>query len=67
MRNIVQMAYLTGMRQREIINLKWDSVDLSLGFVRLSASSTKTKTARLVKLVPDVVKMLEGIYRPIRD
>ena len=56
MRNIILMAYMTGMRQREIIDLQWDSVDLKRGFIRLKASETKTRTARLVKLVPEVIE-----------
>jgi len=63
MRNIILMAYMTGMRQREIIGLQWDSVDLKRGFIRLKASETKTRTARLVKLVPEVIEMLVGIRR----
>jgi len=43
--------------------LTWDSVDLERGFVRLKAKHTKTRTSRIVKLLPHVVKMLSEIPR----
>ena len=42
LRRIVIMAYWTGMRQKEIIQLEWNSVDLKAGFIRLKAAQTKT-------------------------
>ena len=61
LRRIVIMAYWTGMRQREIIQLEWNSVDLKDGFVRLRAAQTKTDEARSVRLSPQVIQMLGGI------
>ncbi len=58
LQRIIIMAQGTGMRQNEIIQLTWDSVDLERGFVRLNAKDTKTRTSRIVKLLPHVVKML---------
>lgn len=63
LRRIITMAQGTGMRQNEIIQLKWDSVDLDRGFVRLKAKETKTRQARSVKLVPNVIEMLQEIPR----
>lgn len=57
------MAHGTGMRQGEILQLKWSDVDLKTGFVRLKAASTKTDEARLVRLLPAVLKMLHEIPR----
>ena len=61
MRRIVIMAYWTGMRQREISQLEWNSVDLEDGFVRLRAAQTKTDEARSVLLSPQVIQMLGKI------
>ena len=55
LRRIVIMAYWTGMRQREIIQLEWNSVDLEDGFVRLRAAQTKADEARSVRLSPQVI------------
>jgi integrase len=50
LKSIVKMAYYTGMRQGEILNLTWEQVDLREGFVRLNPEHTKTNDRRLVPL-----------------
>ena len=65
LRRIVLMARGTGMRQNEIIQLEWREVDLKGGFVRLSASKTKTDEARSVRLLPEILEMLRDIPRQI--
>ena len=65
MRRMVIMARGTGMRQGEIVGLSWSQVDLKEGFVRLKASDTKTDEARSVRLLPEVLEMLNNIPRPI--
>jgi integrase len=52
---IVKMAYHTGMRQGEIINLTWGQVDLKEGFIRLHPEDTKTNEGRLVPLAGELV------------
>ncbi|HYA15073.1 MAG TPA: site-specific integrase, partial [Syntrophales bacterium] len=54
----VQIAYLTGMRLSEILNLKWDRVDLDAEFIRLKKEETKEKAPRNVPLYPDLIDML---------
>ena len=63
LRRIIIMAQGTGMRQNEILQLNWDSVDLERGFVRLKGTQTKAGKSRLVKLLPDVIEMLRQIPR----
>ena len=65
LRRIVIMAYWTGMRQKEIIQLEWNAVDLKEGFVRLRAEQTKTNEARIVRLSPQVLQMLKEIPRTL--
>ncbi len=67
LRRIVLMAWGTGMRQNEIIQLEWREVDLSYGFVRLGASKTKTNEARSVRLLPEVLEMFKDIPRQIHS
>ena len=59
LRRIVIMAYWTGMRQKEIIQLEWNAVDLKTGFIRLKAAQTKTDEARSVRLSPQVIQMMK--------
>ena len=62
---IVKMAYYTGMRQGEILNLKWDQVDIKQGMVRLRPEDTKTDDARAIPLQPEVIAMLNEMPRTI--
>lgn len=49
-RDVLDFAYYTGWRRREIIELTWAEVDLSGGVVRLNPERSKTKTGRLLPL-----------------
>ena len=62
---IMKMAYYTGMRQGEILNLKWDQVDIKQGMVRLRPEDTKTDDARTIPLQPAVIAMLNEMPRTI--
>ncbi len=48
MKPIVLMAYLTGMRRGEILNLEWTQIDLFGGFIDLEADDTKTEEPRRI-------------------
>ena len=58
---IVRLAYHTGMRQGEILNLTWGQVDFKRGFIRLKPEHTKTQEGRLVPLDREMVGMLQGM------
>ena len=60
---IVKMAYHTGMRQGEILNLIWDRVDLKEGFIRLQPEDCKTKEGRDVYLNREMVEILKAMPR----
>jgi integrase len=60
---IVKVAYHTGMRQGEILNLTWGQVDLKEGFIRLRPEDTKTNEGRLVPLNHKLVEMFWAMPR----
>jgi integrase len=50
LRPILVLAYDTGMRKREILDLRWDRVDLREGVIRLEPSDTKEERHRVIYL-----------------
>ena len=69
--DVAMMAYFTGMRKNEVLGLTWDRVFLNdtIPYVQLNAEHTKTKKARQVPLMPNVVDMLRarGKVRKLQD
>ena len=45
---VIMVAYMTGMRRGEILELKWDRVNLSEGYVDLTPEDTKTDEPRRI-------------------
>jgi len=56
---VATMAYLTGMRRGEIINLPLSRVDLKTGFIRLRPEDTKTGQGRSIPLHPELMEVLK--------
>ena len=66
MRAIMFLAVSTGMRQGEIINLKWEDVHIGAGMIKLvnrKAFVLKSKKKRTVPLNQAAVKVLTGLPR----
>ncbi len=61
MRPIVVTALNTGMRKGEILNLKWDNVDLKHGFILLDV--TKNNERREIPINLTLRSVLQGITR----
>jgi integrase len=64
---IITLAYDTGMRKDEILDLKWAQVDLKEGRLFLAAEDTKTDEARTVYLTARAMKALETQPRHLRS
>jgi len=47
-KSIVKIAYLTGMRKRELLTLTWDKVNLNEGYIDLDYEDTKTREKRRI-------------------
>jgi integrase len=65
LRPIVALAYYSGMRKLEVLELSWNEVDFSKGIIRLAADRTKTRKSRMVPLHPRVRAMLERLPRAL--
>lgn len=57
-RPVLAIAYFTGMRRREILNLKWDQIDFLRGTIRLNAGETKNGQGREIPIIPDLAATL---------
>ncbi len=60
---IVKMLWHTGMRIGEICNLKWKSVDLQNGKIRLSAADTKEGDSKNIGLEPEIIELLTPLKK----
>ena len=53
------IGYWAGMRKGEILNLRWEQVDLQRELIRLDPGSTKNGDGRVVPLMGDMAIVLE--------
>lgn len=60
---IVITALNTGMRKGEILGLKWDNVDLEVGFILLNQDQTKNSERKEIPINQTLRVTLEGIPR----
>ena len=65
LRPILLVAYDTGMRKQEILNLRWRQVDLKEGIVRLAPEDTKTDEPRIIYLTGRVLAVLRQTPRSL--
>jgi integrase len=63
LRPIVTVAYHTGMRRGEILQLVWARVDLKEGFIRLQPEDTKTEEGRDIPLDHILAEMFAAMPR----
>ncbi|MBK2296734.1 site-specific integrase [Francisella philomiragia] len=62
-RNIILVAYYTGMRKGEIFSLRWGNIDFVTDQINLEAINTKTNTSRQIpihKKLKPIFKANEG-------
>lgn len=56
------IGYFTGMREGEILGLRWNQVDFLSGVIRLRAGETKNDEGREVPIVPQLRVLVEERY-----
>ena len=61
----ILIGYFSGMRKGEILNLRWDDLDLRNGFITIR--STKSGEARTVPLNPVLAKELKNFPRHLKS
>lgn len=67
LKNILIMAYWTGMRKGEIKSLTWDKVSMKDRVIRLEAEDTKEGKAKTVPIGKEVFSMLKSIPVHLHD
>jgi integrase len=65
LKRIVSTAYYTGMRKNEILELRWDHVDLVNKFITLTPSDTKDDEKRKIPIPQPLQKILSSVPRAI--
>jgi integrase len=60
---ILTLGYFTGWRRREILDLKWNQVNLREGIVRLEPGETKNDDGRTLYLEPELLEMMRDLQR----
>lgn len=66
-RDAIEFAIYSGLRQEEQFSLVWDQVDLRRRQVTISAETAKGKRERTVILLPPAVAVLERMPRHLRS
>ena len=56
--DVLDFAYYSGWRKREILDLRWDEVDEPGGVVRLSPQRSKTRVGRVLPISPPFAAVL---------
>jgi integrase len=64
---IILTAYDTGMRLREVLDLRWSQVDLASGSIYLAAQDTKTQQPRTPVLLSRTKEVLKILPRHIHS
>lgn len=54
------ISLFAGLRRAEVERLDWSEVKLGRGFIEVTAGKSKTKTRRLVEILPNLAAILKG-------
>jgi integrase len=62
---ILIVAFNTGMRKGEILNLRWSQIDQEKGFIRIPADRTKERKAKCIPINHHVQEVLDNQPRAL--
>ena len=62
LRPVATLAYHTGWRKGEAINLTWDKVDMKQRTIRLDPGETKNEEARNVYMNDELFREMQGVF-----
>ena len=60
LKNIINVAFYTGMRVGEIVGLKWEHIDDRTGFIRLTMVDTKESSKKNIPIYNHVAEILRA-------
>jgi integrase len=60
---VLIFGYFTGWRKAEILNLKWNQVNLREGIVRLEPGETKNSEGRTLYAEPELLELLKQLHK----
>lgn len=60
---VLSFGFFTGWRKAEILNLKWNQVNLREGIVRLEPGETKNSEGRTLYMEPDLWEMMNVLHK----
>lgn len=63
---VLTIAFYTGMRKGEIVNLKWSDIDRKKKMIHLTADATKEAKPKLIPINHHVIKALETLPRALK-
>lgn len=66
LRPVLTFGYFTAWRKSEILNLKWNQVNLRDGIVRLEPGETKNSEGRTLYMEPELWDMLKQLHKSRR-
>ncbi|ACL01988.1 integrase family protein [Desulfatibacillum aliphaticivorans] len=67
LKEIIAIAFFTGMRRGEILGLKWPHIDFNMKMIRLSAEETKEAKPKSIPLSEKAMEILEQKKRPKKE
>jgi integrase len=63
LQDLARFAYYTGWRKGDLVKLRWDTVDLEGGVIRLRSGDTKTGKGRVLALDTTLHALIERRYQ----
>jgi len=66
-KNAVSIAYYSGMRRGEILQLTWNMVDMKKREISIPAEITKDNESRIVPMLKQLYETMKGIPKAIHD